>query len=348
MASLFNVFKNKWITPPREAHEDYTGRNIIVTGATSGIGKEVVFKFAKLGAAKVVIAARDVKKGESTKASLEARLGRREQLEVWELDMMSYDSVESFARRATALDHIDIAVLNAGVRRVPFNQSEHGWEEDLQVNTLSTTLLAILLLPKLKQSKQLTGAIPVLEFVNSGLHQNAVVALEVRQEPSVLNHFNKREQHKEGSRYKFSKVFLMYAANKLAEETSSGDVIITSVCPGIVNSDLGRDRFFPGVHILAFFLIFLFMRSVSQGANVVLSATTQGEKAHGRFFQHDRIQPIPPSLAGADMREVGMRIWQEIIDALEKHVPDIRRAVDAALSKARTTTTGSVCGDVQT
>ena len=178
MASLFKVFKNKWITPPREVHEDYTGRNIIVTGATSGIGREAVFKFAKLGAAKVVIAARNVKKGESIKASLEARLGRRDQLEVWELDMMSYDSVESFVRRATKLDHIDIAVLNAGVRRVRFHQSVHGWEEDLQVNTLSTTLLAILLLPKLKQSKQLTGKIPVLEFVNSGLHQNAVVAPE--------------------------------------------------------------------------------------------------------------------------------------------------------------------------
>ncbi|KAE8853672.1 hypothetical protein HRS9122_00664 [Pyrenophora teres f. teres] len=332
MAGLLKLLKSKWITPPKEVHEDYSGRNIIVTGATSGIGKEAVFKFARLGAAKVIIAARDAKKGELTKASLEARLGRKGQLEVWELDMMSYDSVEAFARRATDLDHIDIAILNAGARRVRFNQSVHGWEEVLQVNTLSTTLLAILLLPKLKQSKQHTGAIPVLEFVNSGLHQNAILSPEVRQEPNVLNQFNTKEKHKEGSQYKFSKLFLMYAANKLAEEISSVDVTITSICPGMVNSDLGRDHFFPGVHILASFLIFLFMRSVSQGANMVLSGTTQGERVHGRFWQHDRIQPTPPSLVGPDMREVGMRIWQEIIDALEKDVPDVRIAVDMALS----------------
>lgn len=251
-AAMFRIFKNKWITPPKEVHEDYTGRNVIVTGASSGIGVEAVFKFAKLGAAKVIIAVRDLKRGELAKSALEARLGCRDQLEVWELDMMSYDSVEAFANRANELDHLDIAVLNAGTRRVKFIQSKHGWEEDIQVNTLSTTLLAILLLPKLKESKQHTGKIPILEFVNSGQHQNAVVAPEVRQKPSVLDHYNKKENHKEGSQYSFSKVFLMYATKKLADEISSGDVIITSVCPGWVNTDLGRDHFFPGVHILAF------------------------------------------------------------------------------------------------
>jgi NAD(P)-dependent dehydrogenase (short-subunit alcohol dehydrogenase family) len=330
---MFRVFRNKWITPPKEVHEDYTGRNIIVTGATSGIGVEAVFKFAKLGAAKVIIAARDVKKGESTKSALEARLGRRDQLEVWELDMMSYDSVEAFANRANELDHLDIAVLNAGTRRVQFIQSRYGWEEDIQVNTLSTTLLAILLVPKLKESKQHTAKIPILEFVNSGLHQNAVVATEVRQEVSVLDHYNKKENHKEGSQYSFSKVFLMYATKKLADEISSGDVIITSICPGWVNTDLGRDHFFPGVHILAFFLIFLFMRTPAVGANMVLSGTTQGERLHGRFWQHDKIQPNGPSLTGPEMKELSGRMWVEIVDALKKDVPGINKAVDVALSK---------------
>ena len=202
MAAMFRVFKHKWVNPPREVHEDYTGRNIIVTGATSGIGKEAVFKFAKLGAAKVIIAARNLEKGELTKATLEARLGRKDQLEVWKLDLMLYDSVEAFANRANELEHLDIAVLNAGTRRVAFHESVHGWEEDIQVNTLSTTLLAILLLPKLKQSKQYTGRIPVLEFVNSGLHQKAVVPPAIRQEPSVLDHYNKKENHKEKERGK--------------------------------------------------------------------------------------------------------------------------------------------------
>ncbi|KAF1831550.1 hypothetical protein BDW02DRAFT_531603 [Decorospora gaudefroyi] len=326
MAAMFRVFKAKWITPHKEVHEDYTGKIVMVTGATSGLGKEAAFKFAAMGASKVIITARDTKKGVSTKTALEARLGRADQLEVWELDMMSYDSVRAFAKRATELDHLDVAVLNAGTRRVRFTQSSYGWEEDLQTNTLSTTLIAILLLPKLKETKQHTGKTPILEFLNSGLHQDAIVPPEVRTEPSVLGYYNTQEHFKEGSQYSFSKVFLMYATKKLADEISSQNVIITSICPGWVVTELGRDHYFPGVFILAFFFVFLFMQSPGQGAKMILSGTAQGKSVHGRFWKNDQMQPIPPSLTGTEMKELSERMWQEILDALEKDVPDVRKA----------------------
>ncbi|KAF3046045.1 hypothetical protein E8E12_010627 [Didymella heteroderae] len=331
MAVFLKIFKNKWITPPQETTEDYSDRVVIVTGATSGMGPEAVYKFAKLGAAKVIIAARDLKKAESTKNELAKRLGRDEQLEVWKLDMMSYDSVCAFAELAHSLEHLDIAILNAGTRRSSYHAGEQGWEEDLQVNTLSTVLLGVLLLPKLKQSKQHTGKAPILEFVNSGLHQSAVVPPEVRQQSNILEHYNKRENFKEGSQYKFSKVFLMYATNKLASYISSADVIITSICPGVVRSDLGRDHYFPGVYVLAALLVFLFMKSPSQGANAILSGTTQGEAVHGRFWKDDRIMPVPVAVAGSEMKELGSRIWGEIIESLEKDVPAFTQRLDVAL-----------------
>jgi NAD(P)-dependent dehydrogenase (short-subunit alcohol dehydrogenase family) len=331
MAVFFKIFKNKWITPPQETTEDFSGRVVIVTGATSGMGPEAVYKFAKLGASKVIIAARDLKKGESTKNELAKRLGRDDHLEVWELDMMSYDSVCAFAELANGLQQLDIAILNAGIRRSSYHAGDQGWEEDLQVNTLSTVLLGVLLLPKLKQSKQHTGKTPVLEFVNSGLHQSAVVPPEVRQQSNILEHYNKRENFKEGKHYKFSKVFLMYATNRLASEISSADVIITSICPGVVRSDLGRDHYFPGVYVLAGLLVFLFMKSPSQGANAILSGTTQGEAVHGRFWKDDRIMPVPLAVAGSEMKELGSRIWDEIVEALKKDVPGFAKHVDAAL-----------------
>lgn len=325
MAVFFNMFKHKWIAPPQETTEDYSGRTVIVTGATSGMGPEAVYKFAKLGASKVIIAARDLKKGASTKDELARRLGRDDQLEVWELDMMSYDSVCAFAELAHELEHLDIAILNAGVRRSSYQTGQQGWEEGLQVNTLSTVLLGVLLLPKLKQSKHYTGKTAVLEFVNSGLHRSAVVPLEVRQQPNILEHYNRRENFKEGSQYKFSKVFLMYATNKLAAETSSADVIVTSICPGVVRSDLGRDHFFPGVFVLAAVVVLLFMKSPSQGADSILSATTQGEAVHGRFWKDDKITPVPLAVAGSEMRELGSRVWDEIIESLKADVPTFAR-----------------------
>jgi NAD(P)-dependent dehydrogenase (short-subunit alcohol dehydrogenase family) len=331
MAAFVRIFKNKWITPPQAVTESFGGRVIIVTGATSGLGEEAAYKFAALGASKVILTARDEKKGESTKAALEARLQGKDQLEVWKLDMMDYDSVTAFARRANELEHLDIVVLNAGMRRAVYTQSNYGWEEDLQVNTLSTTLLALLLLPKLKQSKQHTGKIPVLEFVNSGLHQSAVVPSEVQEGSDILAHYNKKEHFKAGNQYKFSKVFLMYAARALANKISSGDVIITSVCPGMVYTNLGREYFFPGVYYVAYVFILLFLRTPAQGANTVLSGTTQGESIHGRFWQHDKIQPIPLSQKGESMKQLGSRMFDEIIKALGNDVPNVSSAVDDAV-----------------
>lgn len=331
MAAFVRIFQNKWITPPKITSEDYSGRTVIVTGATSGLGKEAAYKFAALGASKVIIAARDLKKGASTKDELARRLGRDDQFEVWELDMMSYDSVVAFAELAQGLDHLDIAILNAGIRRKSYYTSEHGWEEDMQVNTLSSVLLGVLLLPKLKLSKARTGKIPVLQFVNSGLHQSAVVPVEVRQQSNILEHYNDHENFKEGSQYKYTKVFLMYATNQLANEVSSADVVITSICPGVVRSDLGRDHYFPGIYLLAAVLIFIFMKSPSQGADTVLSGTTQGELVHGRFWKDDKVMPIPLAVAGTEMRELGSRIWGEIVDTLKKDVPTFSKALDAAL-----------------
>lgn len=75
-------------------------------------------------------------------------------IEVWKLDLSSYDSIVKFAERAHTLERLDIAVLNAGVYKVNLTFSPAtGFEEDVQVNCLSTALLAILLLPVLKAKK---------------------------------------------------------------------------------------------------------------------------------------------------------------------------------------------------
>jgi hypothetical protein len=99
--------------------ESYKERTVIVTGATSGIGLEAVYKFASLGASKVIIAARDTKKGESTKSSIAARLGYSDQLEVWELDMASFDSVSTVPVRTACETFTDFVHQRCRLLRSP-------------------------------------------------------------------------------------------------------------------------------------------------------------------------------------------------------------------------------------
>jgi NAD(P)-dependent dehydrogenase (short-subunit alcohol dehydrogenase family) len=103
--------------------------------------------------------------------------------------MDSYDSVQDFARRASSLDHLDVAILNAGVYMVASEESKYGWEETLQVNVLSTALLGLLLLPKMKASRTGTS-IPVLEIVSSGYHERATISAAHRCADNLLCSYN--------------------------------------------------------------------------------------------------------------------------------------------------------------
>ncbi len=86
--------------------------------------------------------------------------------------MISYPSINktSAAHATSEILSLDVVVLNAGIIMSTYEQSEHGWEKTLQVNTLSTTLLGMLVLPKPKASKT-ADCTPTLEIVGSGVHQ---------------------------------------------------------------------------------------------------------------------------------------------------------------------------------
>lgn len=328
---IVKVLKDKWVSPPKEPQESFAGRTIMVTGATSGIGLAAAAKYASLGAAKVIITARDKAKGDQVLAELEEKTGRKELFEVWELDMNSYDSIVAFAKRANGVDHLDVVVLNAGVRRSPFTLSKYGWEEDVQVNVLSTTLLGILLLPKLKQSNRGT-TIPILEFVNSGLHATAEVDDNVRNSPSILAEYSKPERFSAQKQYAHSKLLLMFATIKLAEATPSNQVIITSVCPGMVATNLGRDIKFPGISVILAIMRLLLSKTPEQGACIYVSGTAQDERRHGRFWSTDAVQPVAPNLRGEENKKLAARVWDEIVEALVKDVPVVKQTLATMMS----------------
>jgi NAD(P)-dependent dehydrogenase (short-subunit alcohol dehydrogenase family) len=276
----------------------------------------------------VILTARDLMKGERAKEDISSRIGQTARLEVWELDMTSYDSILAFAQKADELDHLDVVILNAGVHRREFATTRYGWEEDLQVNSLSSALLASLLLPKLKASRHLSTKIPILEFVNSGGHQSAFVSKEIQEQHNVLECYNKPEQFNAWKQYSATKLFQMYAMTMLADEVSSGDVIITSVCPGPVISDIGRDYTSQYPTISAFFMFilgYLFFHTPTVGANTILSGTTQGEALHGRFWKYDTIMTVAPTLKGEENKKLRSRVWKEMLQAMEKDGVQIKK-----------------------
>ncbi|KAL3426512.1 short chain dehydrogenase [Phlyctema vagabunda] len=322
--------KGRW-NPPEDTRPSFKGRNVIVTGSNSGVGFEAALKFVQLNADLVILAVRSIKKGGAAKAQIEAATGRQGCVQVWQLDMMSYDSITAFATRASQdLKHLDIAVLNAGIQPSQHALSPYGWETALQCNTLSTMLLSLLLLPKLQSSKT-DSYTPVLELVSSSNHY---MVSKVDSDPSSkqsLLEYNNNFSSFQG--YGLSKLFLMYGLAGLVQQESKGakgppKVFITSVCPGGTQSGIMRS--YPWYTKPFFWVINHFVnKTTEQGARTYISGVTTGQEGHGRFWRDDVIEEPAPMLKGEQGAKLQKQVWAEMVDALKKDVPEVQHLVKA-------------------
>jgi NAD(P)-dependent dehydrogenase (short-subunit alcohol dehydrogenase family) len=117
---------------------DLSGRTVVVTGASSGLGAVTARELARAGA-HVVLAVRDVAKGERVAAPFPGNW------EVRPLDLASLASVRAFADAWSG--PLDILINNAGIMAVPQGKTEDGFEAQIGTNHLGHFALANLLLP---------------------------------------------------------------------------------------------------------------------------------------------------------------------------------------------------------
>ncbi|KAF2102539.1 NAD(P)-binding protein [Rhizodiscina lignyota] len=303
--------------PLRDPNVSFAGKNVIVTGANTGLGFEAARKFVALDASLVVLGVRSLDKGERAKLLIEQSTGSKDRIQVWPLDMNSYDSIREFADKASSLDHLDIAVLNAGVFMVEYQRSRYGWEQTFQVNVLSTALLALLLLPKLRASKTDEWC-PVLEFVSSRRYQKVQLSDEQKNSPEILKSFNGPDAFKSSQQYQLSKLFITSVMQRLAALTeASKDVTVTAVCPGFCQSDLSRGHKGILADILRAILNALILRTTEEGARSLVSGTTIGEAAHGKLWYDDQAGDLGP-LSGDAAKRFNDNIWEEIIGVLKR------------------------------
>jgi NAD(P)-dependent dehydrogenase (short-subunit alcohol dehydrogenase family) len=119
---------------------DQSGRTAVVTGANSGLGIATVEALAAAGA-HVVLAVRDVARGEAAAATVRARGS----VEVRRLDLADLASVREFA--ADWQGDLDLLINNAGVMNVPEASTKDGFEMQFGTNHLGHFALTNLLLP---------------------------------------------------------------------------------------------------------------------------------------------------------------------------------------------------------
>ncbi len=191
-----------------------TGRNVIVTGANSGIGRAAASALAGAGA-RVVLAVRNIDKGEAAAASMPG------QTEVSQLDLASLASVREFA--AAWDDELDLLINNAGVMVPPLGRTAEGFELQFGTNHLGHFALTNLLL------EHISGRVVT---VSSGAHRIGSIDFD------DLNW--ERKPYRASRAYGQSKLAnLLFTAELQRRLTAAGSrVLATAAHPGYAATNL--------------------------------------------------------------------------------------------------------------
>lgn len=133
--------------PADPAPDALAGRDVLVTGASSGLGVQSARELAALGA-RVHLVVRDRGKGEGVMAELAGEAGPVFRL--WTCDLGDLDDVRRLAADLVAADvHPQAVVHNAGAMPPRRTESPQGHELSMALHVLAPVLLTELLLPVL-------------------------------------------------------------------------------------------------------------------------------------------------------------------------------------------------------
>jgi NAD(P)-dependent dehydrogenase (short-subunit alcohol dehydrogenase family) len=156
---------------------DLSGTQVVVTGASTGLGEETARALAAHGAT-VTMAVRDLDRGTAAADRIRASVPDA-QLEVMQVDLASLASVRSFADAyLEAHEGTDVLINNAGLMACPQGTTVDGFELQFGTNHLGHFLLGVLLAPSLVNRAVVSGGPSRLVSLSSRGHAFADVDLD--------------------------------------------------------------------------------------------------------------------------------------------------------------------------
>ena len=198
---------------------DMSGRTVVITGASGGIGLITARELARVGAS-VVLSVRTVSKGRDAAATIPGRT------EVRELDVSDLASIRRFAAEWT--DPIDVLINNAGIMNVPLTRTADGFDSQMATNYFGPFALTNLLLPHITDR---------IVTVSSQLHRLG--------KPQLQDLAGRDRRYKATNAYYDSKLdVVLFSAELQRRLAASGSSVKSMIAhPGIASTNLVSHTF---------------------------------------------------------------------------------------------------------
>ena len=269
------------------------GKIVVVTGASSGIGKASAAGIAALGAHTVLVS-RTAQRGREAMDDI-ARRTPGASLDLMVADLSTAAAVrglaDDFMRR---YDRLDVLFNNAGVLTGRRRETSEGFEVGFFVNYLSYYLLTGLLFARLRAS-----APSRILNMSSSSHSRGVIDFD---DLEMRHHYRGWQQ------YANTKLMSMVFTYALARRLQGTGVTANCLHPGVIHTNLLRN--FSSLLNLLFHALQRFFKQPDDGADtpVYLASSPEVEGVSGKYF---RYRSVTGTTAESNDRRVQDHLWAE-------------------------------------
>lgn len=290
----------------KEMEKEVAGKVFVVTGANSGIGREIVRDLAKKKG-RVYMACRNMDKCEEERSEIVLET-RNKFVYCRKCDLASFSSIREFAANLLAKEpKVDALINNAGVMKCRRMLTEDGLEVQLGVNHMGPFLLSHLLHPALKAAN--TGRI--INLVN----------LDYRKGALDLTDLNSEHNYDADKAFYKSQLASMLVLPLLAEKWKQDGISVTAVYPGVcatnIKRHMGVDKSITG-SIIANPLLWFLTKSAERGAQTpLLVATDTNIELTGGLYSNLKPLDVDPVALDKDLANKIMAVslyWTGLMD----------------------------------
>jgi len=296
-SNVFAMIRNNRLDP-KICTDDFPNKLVVITGATSGIGKVTARKYASKGANLICIN-RNPEKSEILRREIEDEFGVSCEYRIADLSNLK-DIFRVSNELAELATPIDVIIHNAGVYLTKRELTTDGFEKVFVVHYLSSFIMNYLLMDKLKAQQKAR-----IIMVGSEGHRFAAWGLRL----DDLNWEKRRYSGlKSYGSAKTAQLLSMMVFDDLLKNTG---VTINTMHPGAVKTETGQEngpvyRWFKR----NFFDKTLKSPEISAEALYFLGVSEDLNGVSGKFFNlTTREEPAPPAMD----REVAAELWEETL-----------------------------------